>query len=205
MSTLNAQQRVPKKRSYRLAKRADSREETRLRIVEATVDLHGKVGPAQTTISQIARRAGVQRHTVYAHFPDEWSLLLACSAHALKRDPLPDPKAWLSLSCGEERISRGLEDLYSWYERNEELTASVLRDAAGHELTRRIVALRMAPDLGRTEEVLAEGLSDRARTLLQVALDFSCWRVIAGSRSAKKAAGLMAEAIDCLERNAGDG
>ena len=90
MSTSNAQDRVPKTRSYRLGRRADKQAETRQRIVEAAVDLHSTLGPARTSVAQIAARAGVQRHTDYAHFPDERSLFLACSGLALARDPLPD-------------------------------------------------------------------------------------------------------------------
>ena len=79
-------------RTYTLRRRAEQQAETRRRIVEAAVDLHGSVGPASTTFSMIAERAGVQRHTLYAHFPDERSLLLACSGLAHERDPLPDPE-----------------------------------------------------------------------------------------------------------------
>lgn len=205
MSTSNAQARAPKKRSYRLGKRAESREETRRRIVHATVDLHGTVGPARTAISQIAERAGVQRHTVYAHFPDEWSLLLACSAHALELDPLPDPQPWSNIPLGLSRIRVGLEELYFWYERNENLTACVLRDSIEHEATRKIVDLRMAPFFRQAEEVLAAGMNERARDLLRVALDFACWRVLRGSSSSKQAAALMAEAVVGVRPEAGSG
>ena len=81
-------------RTYTLKRRAEQQAETRQRIVEAAVDLHGSVGPAQTTFSMVAERAGVQRHTLYAHFPDERSLFLACSGLALERDPLPDAAPW---------------------------------------------------------------------------------------------------------------
>jgi AcrR family transcriptional regulator len=78
-------------RTYTLKRRAERQAETRRRIVEAAVDLHSSIGPARTTVSMIAERAGVQRHTFYAHFPDERSLFLACSGLTLERDPLPDP------------------------------------------------------------------------------------------------------------------
>src|SRR5213080_4398518 len=99
----------PKARGYRLGKRAHKQEQTRLRIVEAAVELHCSVGPARTTVSQIAERAGVQRHTYYAHFPDERSLFLACSGLAMERDPLPDVERWLTVSAGGERVRVGLE------------------------------------------------------------------------------------------------
>src|ERR687893_573213 len=72
-------QQIRMTRTYTLKRRAEQQAETRRRIVEAAVELHSSVGPALTTLSQVAERAGVQRHTLYAHFPDEWSLFLACS------------------------------------------------------------------------------------------------------------------------------
>ena len=89
MSSFDTQGRASKSsRGYRLGKRAEKQAETRARIVEATFDLHSSLGPAHTSISQIAERAGVQRHTFYVHFPDERSLFLACSGLALERAPL---------------------------------------------------------------------------------------------------------------------
>jgi AcrR family transcriptional regulator len=198
MSTSDAQARAAKKRPYRLGKRADRREETRRRIVEAAVELHGSVGPARTTVAQIAERAGVQRHTYYAHFPKESDLFLACSGVSLERDPLPDPEAWRSVPEGRERLRLGLADLYGWYGRNAALTACVLRDAEHHAPTREIVGLRVAPTLARAAHVLGEGLDGRARALLGVALDFACWRALGGIRDAKAAAGIMADAICAL-------
>jgi AcrR family transcriptional regulator len=78
-------------RQYRQIKRAALQDETRLRITEATVDLHGSVGPRRTTISAVAERAGVQRATVYRHFPDERALFAACSSHWRDANPRPDP------------------------------------------------------------------------------------------------------------------
>src|SRR5918994_892175 len=81
-------------RTYTLKMRAEQQAETRRRIVEAAVDLHGSVGPALTSLSMVAERAGVQRHTLYAHFPDERSLYMACSGLSLERDPLPNAADW---------------------------------------------------------------------------------------------------------------
>ena len=95
-------------RTYTLKRRAEQQAETRRRIVEAAVDLHGSVGPALTTFSMVAERAGVQRHTLYAHFPDERSLLLACSALHMERDPLPDAGPWRERKDPRERLRAGL-------------------------------------------------------------------------------------------------
>jgi AcrR family transcriptional regulator len=170
-------------------------EETRSRIVEAAVALHCAVGPARTTVSQIAERAGVQRHTYYAHFPDERSLFLACSALALERGPLPDFEGLLDTPAGPERIRRGLERVFAWYSDNEDHAACVIRDSETHALTREMVELRIAPAFARAAELMGEGLFDRARTLLDLALDFGCWRVLKASLNAREAAALMTEAI----------
>jgi AcrR family transcriptional regulator len=198
MSISIARERASKRRGYRLGKRADKQRETRRRIVEAAVELHGTVGPARTSVAQIAQRAGVQRHTFYAHFPDDKSLLMACSGLSLERDPLPDPERWLDEPPGTRRLSRGLSELYAWYGRNAELTACVLRDAEQHALTRDIVELRMRPMFDRATEVLAAGLGDRARALLDVALDFACWRALRQADPTRDAAMLMSEAVAAL-------
>src|SRR5215207_7022698 len=108
-------------RTYTLKKRAEQQAETRRRIVEAAVELHSSVGPALTTLSQVAERAGVQRHTLYAHFPDERSLYMACSGLTMERDPLPDAEVWRAIADWRERLSVGLLAIYGWYERNAEL------------------------------------------------------------------------------------
>ena len=165
-------------RNYTLKKRAEQQAETRRRIVEAAVDLHGSVGPAQTTISMLAERAGVQRHTVYAHFPDERSLYLACSALSLERDPLPDGDSWRSIDDRCERLKAGLGAVYAWYERNAELAGCVLRDAEYHSLTREMSELRFGPFFASYEEVLGESLDPQQRAMLRLALSYFTWRTL---------------------------
>src|SRR6185295_7526305 len=133
-------------RTYNLKRRAEQQAETRQRIVEAAVELHSSVGPALTTISMVAERAGVQRHTLYAHFPDERSLFMACSGLAEERDPAPDAAPWQAIE-GRERLATGLREIYAWYERNDTLLAAVLRDAEHHALTRETSDLRYGPTL----------------------------------------------------------
>lgn len=117
-------------RSYRKRRRAELEAETRLRITEAAVDLHGSVGPARTTISAVADRAGVQRATVYRHFPDEETLFDACSSHWMARHPLPDPAAWAAIADPDERLRVALRELYEWYERGEYMLEKTIRDVA---------------------------------------------------------------------------
>ena len=163
-------------RPYSLKRRAAQQAETRQRIVEAAVALHGEVGPAATSFTRIAERAGVQRNTLYAHFPDERSLLLACSELSLERDPLPDPTAWAAIAARDARLQAGLAALYDWYARNADLAGCVLRDAESHALVREIATLRWGPFFGHADAVLGAGLAPAQRTLLGLALSFFTWR-----------------------------
>jgi len=185
-------------RTYTLKRRAEQQAETRRRIVEAAVDLHGSIGPAQTTFSMVAERAGVQRHTLYAHFPDEKSLSLACSALAMERDPLPDAGAWRALKDRRERLRTGLAAIYGWYERNATLAACVLRDAEHHALTREITAIRFGPYVAAWHEVLGAKLSVRQRAVLGLALSFFTWRTLVREGGLKPAAAVeaMVQAIN---------
>jgi AcrR family transcriptional regulator len=112
-----------------MVRRADAVDETRLRIVEAAVRLHGSVGPAATTVAAIAEEAGVTRATVYRHFADDEAIFGACSAHWLARQRLPDPASWEAAATPEERLRTGLADLYRFYRSGEEMLTRVNRDA----------------------------------------------------------------------------
>jgi len=186
-------------RTYTLKKRADRQAETRQRIVESAVDLHGSVGPALTSLSMIAERAGVQRHTLYAHFPDERSLFLACSGLTLERDPLPDAAAWRSIEDRDERIRIGLSAVYGWYERNSDLAACVLRDAEYHSLTKEIVELRIGPSMAAYQDVLGESLTIKQRGMLRLALTFFTWRTLVCESGLDREAAVssMIQAIGC--------
>jgi AcrR family transcriptional regulator len=184
------------KRPYRLGKRAEQQAETRRRIVEAAVALHGEIGPAATTMTMLAERAGVQRHTLYAHFPDERSLLMACSGLFMERNPLPDPEPWRGLS-GEARLRSGFEALYAWYGRNAAVNGCVLRDAEIHDGVREVAELRMAPPFGAIREVLGEGLDAGQLAMLGLMMSFFSWRSLVrdeGLRPAE-AASLAADAV----------
>jgi len=117
------------KRRYELKERARRQAETRSRIVQAAVALHTSIGPARTTVSAIAERAGVQRHTVYAHFPDDRTLFRACTQHWRDQHPRNDVQRWLELDLPEQRLRGVLLDLYAWYEEVESDLAVLLRDA----------------------------------------------------------------------------
>lgn len=188
-------------RTYTLKRRAEQQAETRRRIVEAAVELHGSVGPARTTISMVAERAGVQRHTLYAHFPDERSLLMACSGLSLERDPLPDAALWRSIDDRRERLRTGLTAIYGWYERNAELAACVLRDVEIHPLVKEVSELRYGPYMAAYHEVLGTKLTAKQHAMLAVALNFFTWRTLAreGGLKARAAASVMVQAIDSAD------
>ncbi len=171
---------MSRKRRYRLGRRAENQADTRLRIVEATVDLHAELGPARTSISAIAERAGVQRHTVYAHFPTERGLFMACSGLALERDPLPDDHAWRAIANPGERLRRGLAELYAWYERNAEIAGNVMRDAEVDPLIRDIVQLQLGSRMDAFRKALAQGLRPgrELNAALGLAVSFHTWRAL---------------------------
>jgi AcrR family transcriptional regulator len=190
-----------RKRRYVQKWRAEKQAETRRRIVEATVDLHGELGPARTSISAIAERAGVQRHTVYAHFPTERELALACSGLALERDGLPDERAWRSISDPEERLRRGLTELYAWYARNADLAGCVMRDAEIDPLTRDIVRMRIGSRMDDLQAKLRRGLQPgrEVNAAVWLALSFHTWRTLVneGGLSQEGAVEFMLRAVHC--------
>ncbi|MGD2070270.1 MAG: helix-turn-helix domain-containing protein [Gemmatimonadota bacterium] len=104
--------------------------ETRRRIIRAVRELHEEVGPAATTISAIAERAGVQRLTVYRHFPDDEALIGACSTDWREDHPLPDRAAWTGLRDPRARLQACLEAIYAYYRGGAPMLARVLRDEA---------------------------------------------------------------------------
>lgn len=165
------------KRKYELKRRAESVAETRQRIVEATVGLHTSIGPARTTISAIADRAGVERHTVYAHFPDERTLFRACSSHWRSQHPTPDFAALAEIEDPVQRLRRALTEMYAWYENIEPHLALFIRDApltaSGAETLAETVGR-----IGRFADALARGRPRRkpVRAAIGHALEFETWR-----------------------------
>ena len=164
-------------RRYDLKRRAAKQAETRRRIVAATVSLHTTEGPARTTISAIADRAGVERHTVYAHFPDEASLFGACSAHWRELHPFPAGMRWRATTDPTRRLGAALNDVYAWYERVGDDIEVFNRDAAVHELTS-VLSARREEALSEIREAVLPGLPRRkaVRAAVGHALAFETWR-----------------------------
>ena len=189
-------------RTYTLKRRAERQAETRRRIVEAAVELHGSLGPALTSLSMVAERAGVQRHTLYAHFPDERSLFLACSGLAAERDPLPEAEPWRAIADRRERLRAGLRAVYGWYGRNAELAACVLRDGEHHALTKEMIELRFGPHFRAYHEVLGANLGTDQRAVLGLALGFHAWRSLVREAGLEQGAAVevAVRAIECAGR-----
>ncbi len=116
-------------RRYRKRLRAEQEQQTRQAITEAAVKLHGTLGPARTTVSAIAEEAGVQRATVYRHFPDEPSLFQACSGHYMSLHPPPDPSRWVEIADPADRLREALAGVYRWWDETEDMMSRVIRDS----------------------------------------------------------------------------
>jgi AcrR family transcriptional regulator len=174
-------------RKYELKQRAESQTATRERIVEATVELHDSVGPARTTISAIAERAGVQRLTVYRHFPDEHALFTACSGHWRAKHPAPDPAAWAALADPEERLRVALTEIYAFFRATEGMTGNLLRDLPELPALQDVAASFIQYWQG-IPEVLHRGWSvrGRQRTVLRAvighAVEFETWQSLTRRR-----------------------
>jgi AcrR family transcriptional regulator len=177
---MSIQRRHPaRRRPYRKRQRAEQERRTRERIAAAAVALHGSIGPANTTVKAVAERAGVQRATVYRHFPTDEALFDACTAHFYSRHPRPDPDGWATIEDPAERLRRALRELYGWYAETEGMLANVTRDAAHTPAGARERALAY---FERVHASLMAGRGERRRARRRVAaaighaVGFPTWR-----------------------------
>ena len=163
-------------RKYELKERARRQAQTRQRIVEAAVDLHTSVGPARTTISGIAERAGVERHTVYAHFPDDRTLYRACSTHWQAAHPLPGSEALAHIDEPIRRLRRALGEMYAWYESVEADLALFLRDDFVPGNTE--ILAETDAHFAAFADAVSQGWPRRKRVRAAIghALEFETWR-----------------------------
>lgn len=179
------------KRKYRKIKRAELQEQTRDRIVEATVALHEELGPANTSIKAVAERAGVQRVTVYRYFPDDVSLFQACTTHWLALNPPPDAAQWQDVQEAKEKTAVALLAFFEYYRRTETMWTGAYRDVEA------VAALRDA--LQRFEEYIDNvrdvllvpwGLKGKRKKQLSITmrhcLRFTSWQSLKGEGLADK-------------------
>jgi AcrR family transcriptional regulator len=178
-------------RGYTLRRRAEKQEETRRRIVEAAMELHRTIGPAASHFSAVAERAGVQRHTLYRHFPQPELLFDACRAHFLAANPPPEVGGWSGLADPAERARRGLDDLYRYYQANRDMISRVLRDAD---------QVPVGSGFRRLQELVAEAMlggheDSTPRAVALLATAFGTWQTLVGTESLTHA-----QAVEVMSR-----
>jgi AcrR family transcriptional regulator len=168
------------KRPYRMTKRAEAQDRTRLKITESAVALHNTLGPARTSLSAVAEHAGVRRSTLYRHFPDEEALIQACSAHWRAANQPPDLEAWVAIADPAERLPVGLTELYAYYARTEQMLSNLTRDAQIDPIVQKSFS-RFGEYLGAARDVLLTGRGLRGKAkrrttaALGHALSFTTW------------------------------
>lgn len=194
------------KRTYRLKARAEQQAETRQRIIEATAALHDEVGPARTSVAEIARRAGVQRLTVYNNFPDESLLFEACGQHWLAQHPPPDPTASLSLGDPAERLRAVLRAFYGWYRETGATQEHMHRDRLVMPVFDRVMRSKMDQGMADLIDALAAAFTRKAaaevtRAAIALSVDFWTWRRLsAEGLEDAAAADLMVGAVESASR-----
>ena len=171
------------------------------------MELHQTVGPARTTVSAIAEKAGVQRHTYYAHFPELKDLYAACTAHHMERNPLPDPSRWAEISGPEERLTRALSEVYAYFGDNEALLTNVLRDTPLDPLLQEnnVFLFRHWEAMGATIAAAFEASGEHHEALvaaIALALDLQTWRTLVSQQGLDddRAVEFMVEMVRCLMR-----
>lgn len=173
-------------RKYELKARAKTLTETRQRIVEAAAGLHIEVGPARTTVAEIARRAGVRRATVYSHFPDDIELFAACGDLSLGTNPPPDPSAAMALDDPVERLRTILTGFYTWYRSRGRGLENLQRDRLVVPALDAAMMVRMDRPMSGLVDALAAGFGPKddsaagLRAVVALALDFWTWRRLTG-------------------------
>ncbi len=161
--------------------RAEQEAQTRQRITESAVELHGSLGPARTSIKAIAEHAGVPRSTVYRHFPDEKAVFGACSAHWSAQHPPPDLGRWERIADPDERLRVALAELYDYYEGAAPMLDKLLRDESAVPVVGELMQAfhRLFPAIA---EVLLRGrglrgrAKERTRVAIAHAVAFRTWQ-----------------------------
>lgn len=167
-------------RKYQLKRRAEQQDETRQRIVEAAMNLHQTVGLTRTSITAIAQQAGVERLTVYRHFPDEQALFTACSSHYQALNPLPEPSDWMHIVDSETRLRQALTEIYAYYQRTERMQIHLVHDLPDLPAMQPFMEPFIAY-LSQVRDGLAQGWGTQGRiqeklcAVLAHALDFRTW------------------------------
>jgi len=189
-----------------MSRRRVSLEGMRQRIAEAAFELHATVGPAHTSIKAVAERAGVQRHTVYHHFPDMTSLVRACTEHGMRVTRIPEAAPWLVIDDPATRLRLALGELYTYYRANARLLGNVVRDmpmmAEGgvEAFVERMGELFGAMAAGWPDHVPMQRLRMAA---IGHAMSFETWRSLTGNGLTDgEAVDLMLQLVTAIDNRA---
>jgi AcrR family transcriptional regulator len=191
-----------KSRPYKMKRRAELEAQTKQRITESAVELHGTLGPARTSMKAVAEHAGVPRSTVYRHFADEEALFGACSAHWAMENPPPDVTQWEKIGDPDERLRTALDELYAYYRRAGDMLDKLLRDEAAVPMVAKLFApyhqlMEMITKILMRGRGLRGKRRDRTRAAIGHAISFRTWQQLieeAGLRD-DEAADLMRRLI----------
>ena len=166
------------KRKYQLKHRAERQEETRQRILEATIMLHERVGVPGVTISAVAEQAGVERLTVYRHFPDEKALLTAATTFYLGAYPPPNPQPWRDIADPGVRLRVGLTATYAYHQQTEAMIGHLIQGMPYKPIICDALEAYLAHWLG-VQQILSAGWDTADRALITVAVghtvSFKTW------------------------------
>ncbi len=187
-----------------MTRRAELEALTRRRITESAVALHGTLGPSRTSISAVAKHAGVRRATVYRHFPDEAALFAACTSHWRAANPTPDLEHWAAIDSPDQRLEFALEELYTYYSRTEAMMENILRDEATMPIVRQLFA-GFRDYIAAARDTLMSGRDEmgapqrRAFAAIGHALAFATWHSLVREQEldTAQAADLMCCLVRC--------
>jgi AcrR family transcriptional regulator len=174
-----------KKRPYKMKRRAELEAQTRQRITESAVELHGSLGPARTSMKAVAEHAGVPRSTVYRHFPDEEALFGACSAHWAAQNPPPDTSRWEKVDAPDERLEVALAELYAYYRRAGGMLDKLFRDEAAVPVVAELLApyhqlMAAITEILMRRRGLRGNAAKRTRASIGHAISFRTWQQLTG-------------------------
>ena len=185
-----------------MKRRAEAKEATRLRITESAVELHRTLGPSQTTMAAVAQRAGVQRSTLYRHFPDEAALFDSCRAHWYASHPPPDLARWRAITSLDERLVVALTELYAWYRSTGTMLDALIRDetlvpAVGQQFGAFHARLDEAHDVLLAGRGIRGGRRASVSAAVRLSLKFETWRALCreGGLQDRQAADIMATLV----------
>jgi AcrR family transcriptional regulator len=188
------------KRPYKMKRRAELEAQTKQRITESAIELHGRLGPARTSMKAVAEHAGMPRSTVYRHFADEEALFGACSAHWAAENPPPDVNRWTQINDPDQRLETALAELYAYYRRAGGMLDKLLRDEAQVPIVAKLFApyhqlMEMIAEILMLGRGLRGKPRDRTRAAIAHAIAFRTWQQLAEEGELDDA-----EAADLLRR-----